>query len=219
LAHQLRQPLAVIGAEVGNIESHLRKKDILDDFTQEAIRAIKSSVTDINDHITLMRDRARASEAPPIEFDLCEWLQETVNTFKRSVKLGVSVDLEPCDEKLTVRFSREALRFVIKNFLQNAAAAVAPIENRERKISVSVSKSKETVYRVTVTDTGNGVPEDFQDRLMKEAVPSQTGGSGWGLVYSRDVIEDSKGSMDFENLEPFGAAFYIEFKNREVPDE
>jgi len=220
LAHQLRQPLEVIGLEAGTLEAWLKKRQLLDDEVLKATRNIKLSVEDINDHVTLMRRRAQCSKAPIVQFDVCEWIQEKLESLKRQCDAkGVTVQLQRCQEECVVTFSREALGFVLDNFLQNALNAVADIDDRPKEIVASVKRTKDGAYRVTVQDNGKGVPVQYRDRILKEAVPSQTGGTGFGLLYARDVIEENGGRLGFESLEPFGTSFYVEFKDQEVTSE
>jgi signal transduction histidine kinase len=220
LAHQLRQPLQVIGLETGTIEAWLNKNQLLDDNMLQAAQSIKRSVEDINGHITLMRKRAQSAKAPIVEFDVCEWMQEKLDNFKRSVEdQGVEVRLNRCQEELRVIFSREALGFVLDNFLQNALKAVTCIDNRPKEIVVLVEQTKNKACRITVQDNGCGVPEEYRNRILREAVPSQSGGTGFGLLYSRGVIKENGGTINFDNVNPFGASFYVEFENQEMPDE
>jgi signal transduction histidine kinase len=220
LAHQLRQPLEIIGLEAGTLEAWLRKRRLLDDEILEATRNIRLSVEDINDHITLMRRRAKCSRAPIVQFNVCEWIQEKLESLKRQCDAkGVTVQLQSCQEEVVVTFSREALGFVLDNFLQNALNAVAGIDDRPKEIIASVKRTKDGAYRVIVQDNGSGVPVQYRDRILKEAVPSQTGGTGFGLLYAQDVIEENGGRLGFESLEPLGTSFYVEFKDQEVTSE
>ncbi len=97
------------------------------------------------------------------------------------------------------------------NLLSNAVKY-----NRENgEIVVDCAPRCDTAFRVSVTDTGNGIPanlaakvfEPFQ-RLGAEA--SEIPGTGIGLSVTRNLIESMGGTIDFESTVGQGTTFWIE---------
>ena len=72
------------------------------------------------------------------------------------------------------------------------------------------------VVRVTVTDHGPGIPEEFRPRIFQKfsqadsADDRRRGGTGLGLSITRALIERMGGRIDFETAEGRGTSFTIE---------
>lgn len=221
LAHQLRQPLTVIGYDAESLVRWLEKNNISDSVVASATQNISRSVKAINDHITLMRNISRFYKAPtPIEFNVCELIEEKLESYRHMQEAaGVSIRSQGCEQEIVITYSREALGFVLENLLQNALNAVKDITGRPKEINVAVEVLSVESYRINIQDSGVGVPDDYQDRILKKNVPSRTGGTGFGLLYCQNLMEENDGRIGFESRKPFGTNFYIEFKNQELKNE
>ncbi len=219
LAHQLRQPLQVIGVDAGNLAAWVKKKKLDDDYVQAATQSIADNVKDINDHITLMRDLAACYHAPATEFDLCQWMKEKLKARRRSPQAaGVSITLNGCQGSQAATYSPEALYFVVDNLLRNALAAVENVAGRTKQIIVSIEMPKDGVHRISISDNGKGLPADYDDKLLSARVKSTSGGTGFGLVFCQNLLKDSDGALSFERLET-GTTFRIQFEDQELTDE
>jgi nitrogen fixation/metabolism regulation signal transduction histidine kinase len=214
----LRQPLEAIGLDAGNLAAWVKKHEIKDGYVEAATQNIRDNVKDINDHITLMRDRARCNRSAATTFDLCAWMKEILRIQRRSPEASeTTITLEGCNQEHPVTYSKEALGFVVNCLLRNALAAVANIE-RQKQITVSIEASKDSAHTILITDNGKGIPKDYEDKLLKKNVKSTTGGTGFGLVFCQDVMSDNRGVVSFENLE-IGTRFKIEIQDQELTNE
>jgi signal transduction histidine kinase len=70
--------------------------------------------------------------------------------------------------------------------------------------------------RVTVTDHGPGIPEEFRDRVFQkfsqaDASDSRAkGGTGLGLSISKAIVERFGGSIGFDTSPDQGTTFYFD---------
>jgi signal transduction histidine kinase len=126
-------------------------------------------------------------------------------------RLGVRfVQRERCDAAHVV-VDAHRLQQVMANLLSNAAKfshAGAEVEIDARCLGNRV--------RVTVTDHGPGVPDDFRGRIFQKFSQAdasdtrQRGGTGLGLAISRELIERMGGMIGFHSEPGQGASFYFE---------
>lgn len=102
---------------------------------------------------------------------------------------------------------------VMANLLSNAAK-YSP-KNETITIDISIADKEETV-RVSVSDKGSGIPEEFRDKVFERFTQSnssttrEVGGTGLGLNIAKSIIEKHQGSVDFHTKENHGTTFYFD---------
>jgi signal transduction histidine kinase len=98
---------------------------------------------------------------------------------------------------------------VLLNLFQNALEALEAIPAAGRQIVVAVTATA-GILRMSVSDTGIGLPEGAKDRIFDTFFTTKQGGLGLGLTISKSLLEAHGGRlMAGENL-PRGATFAIE---------
>lgn len=105
------------------------------------------------------------------------------------------------------------LRQIIVNLLSNAVKFTA---QGEVFVSVNQYKGSNPLLRVTVRDTGIGIPSDRLDRLFQtfsqaeSSTTRQYGGTGLGLAISRRLVELMGGKIWVESQLGHGSLFHFE---------
>lgn len=100
------------------------------------------------------------------------------------------------------------LRQVLLNLGTNALRATS-----RGSVTIGVALDPEGV-RVTVRDTGTGIPPEMISRLFEEfsqggAASSQLGGSGLGLALTRDLVEWHDGRIEVSSTPGAGSTFSV----------
>ena len=107
---------------------------------------------------------------------------------------------------------KDRLMQVMANLLSNAAK----FSPEGAEVEVSVTQQYDDVLRISITDHGAGVPEEFQSKLFDKFTQSdasdtrQIGGTGLGLSISKIIVEKHGGSIDFDSHEGVGTTFYMD---------
>ncbi len=102
-------------------------------------------------------------------------------------------------------------RQVLLNLISNA------IKYNRKGGSASIkTEEKNGRLRITVSDTGYGVPHHRQAELFKPfsrlgAEASSIEGTGIGLVLTRHLVENMNGEIGFESEVDVGSRFWVEF--------
>jgi PAS domain S-box-containing protein len=130
----------------------------------------------------------------------------------------VTLRLDEPDPALPVVADARRLVQVISNLLSNAIKH-SPAGSQ---VQVSLVRRDERV-RLTVADSGPGVPADFAARLFEPFAQARDerkrkqGGTGLGLAISRGLMELMHGSVGLEPSPPgCGARFWIELPRRDI---
>lgn len=115
---------------------------------------------------------------------------------------------------VTVKGDPDHTYRIFLNLFRNAAQAMAGIkdEDQDRILRVSADIEPETV-RITVKDTGPGLPDKAKDNLFKAfASSSGHGSTGLGLTISRELARDQGGDLILSETGENGTAFTVSFK-------
>lgn len=119
---------------------------------------------------------------------------------------GVSEVTVDVPDSLVAIANTDGLGQVMLNLLLNAADVV-PTANG--KIRVSAEDVGDRV-RLVVEDNGPGIPPDVRPHIFTPFFTTKPEGTGLGLSVSQRIVEESEGSIRFEDAPGGGTRFIIE---------
>jgi PAS domain S-box-containing protein len=97
------------------------------------------------------------------------------------------------------------LQQVLMNLMLNGMEAMT-----ERGGELKISTRREDVEaKVSVSDTGAGIPADKMEQIFKAFVTTKIGGTGMGLAISRTIIESHGGRLWADRNPRRGATFHF----------
>ncbi len=216
VSHELRTPLnAILGMAQILEEQKIPKQQ------QECVEAIHSSgknlLTLINDILDYAKLEAGKVELKPAPFNITKLIQEATDTVKhltseKNIKLQTKYA-----KKIPSLVVGDELRIrqVLLNFLSNAAKFT-----EKGKISVTVDCSvKEQVayFRITVADTGIGIPPEAISTLferftqVESAYSRRFQGTGLGLAIVKNLVEAMGGEVGVTSKFGKGSRFWFTF--------
>lgn len=216
MSHEIRTPLnSIIGmsgllADMGLTEAQGR--------LVEDLKANADSLLDlINDILDSSRIDAGKLELENIEFDLAEVADEVC----RSVSVFASQKSLIVEENGFTKLSSllmgdpGRIRQILVNLMSNAVKFT-----KEGRVSLDLKVLEDHTdsvkLRISVSDTGIGIPEDKKDVLFKPFVQGDTsttrkyGGTGLGLSICRDLVGLMGGEIDFVSQVNRGSTFWVE---------
>jgi PAS domain S-box-containing protein len=215
-AHQLRTPLAGIK---WTLETVLEEKDEANlpeeivDFIKKATEANDRMVSLVNDLLNVTRIEEGRYVYDPKNVDMKKVIEASLKEHKEEIeKKGIKFSLiQPEEDVSFVKADEEKLTVVVQNFLDNALKYT-----KEGEISLKLEELKEEKkIRVSVSDTGVGIPEEEKIKMFNKFVRGEnvqrmdTEGSGLGLFISKNIIEAHKGEIGFDSKEGEGSVFFF----------
>ena len=213
LAHELNQPLNAILQNAGVAQMMLTSNPVpaaLGEMT-EIISDIRKDDLRASEVIRRMRGLFQKHELEAHPVDLNEVVQETVAIVRpdaRSREIEVEMNLH--DGVRTIPGDRVHLQQVLLNLLMNAMDAVAAMPLDRRRVQVSTTQ-RDGEVRLSVADTGPGIPADRLSQIFEPfyTTKSEGSGMGMGLAIARGIVEAHDGRMAAENNPAGGATVWF----------
>ncbi len=213
VSHELRTPLTSIKGALGLLRS--TSGDALPESGMKMLdiayaNCERLSVL-INDILDMEKIEAGKLTYAFALFDLVPFLAEVIETNRAYAEQArVSFVFTRPSDPIVLFADRCRLEQVVTNVLSNAVK-YSP-DGAQVEVSACVEESK---VRIAVRDHGEGIPEDFHDKIFgkfAQADSSDTrtrGGTGLGLAISREIIKAHSGQIEFETAAGEGTTFFI----------
>jgi len=204
VAHEINNPLTPLRLTIQNFHRRFRTEDPenvkkVKDLTETVVHQI-----DIISSITKsFSDFAKMPVHIDTEIDVVETIRRSVDIFPPTV-----VFLSTNTEFLHYKMDALYLTRIITNIVKNGIQAIP--NNRNKHINVNLTDSAGN-FMITISDNGNGIPEEIQDKIFDANFTTKSTGMGVGLSMVKKIVEDYKGEIWFESIPETGTTFYIRF--------
>jgi two-component system, NtrC family, nitrogen regulation sensor histidine kinase NtrY len=193
LGHELNNSLTPIKSIAGSLSSLLARRPLPDDWDddmQRGLAVITSRSEALSRFIAAYARLAKLPRPQLQPLDVGDWIQRVV-----SMETRVQVAVKP-GPRTTIHVDPDQLEQLIINLLRNAADAAL-----ETGGAVEVGwRHNGTHFELLVQDEGPGLPNTAN--LFVPFFTTKPGGSGIGLVLSRQIAEAHGGSLTLENRHP-----------------
>ena len=188
VSHDLRTPLATIRAAAGTLRSDA---DAGGDTRRESVAAIEREVEYLNRLVTNLLDLSRIEagvlRASSEVFELDDLVRSVLERLGPGLDgWSVETHVEPRPVEVDPVFFDVALTNILENVVRHTPRGTA--------IRISAGEAGESRLRLTIEDSGPGVPDEAIGRLFEKfyRVPggrSSRSGTGIGLAVARGLVE------------------------------
>jgi PAS domain S-box-containing protein len=178
--------------------------------------------------------RSKLEEIMPREIDRIDRIVESLLGFARATSLTFEkVDLNAVIEENVKYFERQAAEAEIK--IKREYASLPPVEIDHAQIgqvfsnlilnaiqamhgggelSVTTAPGKKDgdvlrTVKVTIADSGHGIPEETLKKLFDPFFTTKYGGTGLGLTITHSIVDGHKGYIDVDSKVGKGTSFTV----------
>jgi NADPH-dependent 2,4-dienoyl-CoA reductase/sulfur reductase-like enzyme/two-component sensor histidine kinase/rhodanese-related sulfurtransferase len=215
LAHQLKSPINTLESFLKTLQQGLAGD--LDPRARYFIDKAAGKTTEARQLITdllLFTQFAEGGETAGEEVELADLVRSQMRAFHgASTEKEVALDLagEP-RVRVILRGSRTGLDHALRNLLDNAIKYTPPHGRVTVRLALDAHRGR---VRLTVSDTGPGIPADELPHLFEPfhrslKLKGQISGTGLGLAIVRQIVLAHAGTVAVRSEEGRGAAFTID---------
>jgi two-component system sporulation sensor kinase A len=203
MAHEIRNPLAVIMARAEYLKLELAEKPYLIQELDSILRQgerLKTLVSQVLERSGA--DDLRTADISAVDL-MDSALKAALARFGHSADLLSVVKLYAPDVP-SMRADAAQMERVLINLILNAFQTL-----RAGGALTLGLRSQAGWVALEVTDNGPGVPEEQAPRIFEPFFTTKSTGSGLGLWICKSIVEQHGGSIGFENLKPRGSRFTV----------
>ncbi|OQA33473.1 MAG: Alkaline phosphatase synthesis sensor protein PhoR [Betaproteobacteria bacterium ADurb.Bin341] len=228
VSHELRTPLTSIKSFAEIMLDDLGKHD---QETQRRYLSIINSESDrlsrlISDILDLQKIDSGKIDWHDEMINVVEVVRRAVDTFSGAfVEKGLSLSFESAGDCMMTEAAPDRIFQVVANLLSNGLKFTehGGVEVNIRLVEAPYEGSAEKFIRISVRDTGTGIPQEELSRIFERfyQIDQSQGrkheGAGLGLSISKDIIDHYRGRITVESVPGSGSIFCVLLPEQEQP--
>src|SRR6266705_959428 len=204
VAHEVKNPLNSMRLWLENLKESLPPEQ--DAGAQQAVQVLDKEIDRLDAVVKRFLDFTRPVELKLEATDLAELLREVMRVAHPQLqRAGVEVEELLGNGIPEVWADRDLLKQAVLNLVLNAAEAMTS----GGELRVELGRRGE-MAEISVSDTGNGIPAENQQKIFQLFFTTRPGGSGIGLATTFRIVQLHNGSIDFQSEAGRGTTFRIE---------
>ena len=210
VSHELKTPLTTISATAEMIENGMAQDEDIKAFASKITIQAKRLINIIEDIIKLSEfDEGTINFDEYAEFDLYELAISVIEVLKHKAD-EKQVSIELIGEHFNIKANKQMIDELLFNLIDNA------IKYNKDNGSVTVALCKDNgSYRISVSDTGIGIPEEHHNRVFErfyrvdKSRSKKTGGTGLGLSIVKHIVQYHNGKVEIKSKENVGTIIKV----------
>jgi len=204
VSHELKTPLTTISALSEMIGTGMAQQADIEGFALKINAQTKRLIHMIDDIIRLSEFDEGNIAGEFTSIDLYVLAEAVISSLQDQAR----------EKRVTVRLEGEPLRItanerMIDELLFNLVENAVKYNKEDGKVTLYLTE-EEGCCKISVADTGIGIPKRYQSRVFErfyrvdKSRSQKTGGTGLGLSIVKHVVEYHRGSVEMESEEGVG---------------
>ncbi|WP_290697149.1 sensor histidine kinase [Amphritea sp.] len=195
LAHDIRNPLTTIRTTVAALSRRERNPE-----SREMMALVEEEIDRVNDVLENLLNFARPRDPYATRLDTAELLNSIVTLVGASARnQGIKLSVDSVDS-LVIWADEGHIRQILMNLILNALEAMSV---KGSTILLRAVKSANEI-KVSVSDDGQGMPDDIQAHIMEPFYTTKPAGTGLGLAICATLAKSNGGRLMIESIDSSG---------------
>jgi len=165
---------------------------------------------------------SKREEKKNVEVDVNTCVNYVLDLLEHTVNENVDLDKEVCNSPI-IKGDISQIHQVLLNIAINANESISRTGNILFKTEIVLTKSDEYLHsvktdeanfvKISISDNGNGIPSELQQRIFDPFFTTKTTekGAGLGLSVAYNIVKNHNGYIFVESELDKGSNFYIYF--------
>ncbi|MBF6569565.1 MAG: PAS domain S-box protein [Candidatus Binataceae bacterium] len=206
VAHELNNPLAIISARAELVIAEASNRGLPDQLLND-LQVIHRNAHRASRVATELLTLARTPQKSHKPLNLNDLVNEIMLLFReQTARDGIQIETALDPQLPPVSGDHTALSQVLTNLLSNAREAM-PAGGIIRMKTCSAAQPQ--AVRLTVEDTGNGIPDDAAAKIFDLFYTTKSTGTGLGLWLSKRAGREHGGTIEVKSQVGQGTIFIV----------
>lgn len=204
IAHEVRNPLEAIKGSAVYLKNKFTEELLIQKFSKIVIQ----EVDQLNDFVSDVLSFSKKIELKPILTninDILEDIYQLVSEDSRFKNIKITKDFY--ENVPACLFDPEHLRRAFLNIVINAMQAMP--KGGEILISTRYVANPNYYIKVSIQDNGLGIPDEIKENVFKPFVTTKGSGTGLGLSYFYEIINQHRGKVKVVSEMEKGTTFMV----------
>ncbi len=201
IAHELRTPLTSIRGFVQYLQGSTDPQE-----WKEYGDIIIREVDGLNRIVSELLDLVRTQPLHITPTEINRLAEETLLLARDSESnRRITYLLDLADGLPRVELDRGQIKQVLLNILVNAIQSISG----SGEIRIATAERSGGGVRLTVSDSGCGIPAEVRERIFDPFFSTKPSGTGLGMAIARRIIDSHHGTIEIESIEGQGSSITL----------
>ena len=179
LAHDMRNPLAIIQMSLENLKLKYKDED-------QKFEKINKSIMRISHQINDVLNFVKTQPIKPMKTKISQIISESLESLSLSNKIKLNLPENDFD----ITCDKEQLGIAINNILLNSIQAI----DNSGTITIRIQDTIDAV-KIEIEDSGSGMDTEILEKIFDPLFTTKQKGTGLGLVSVKAIIDAHQGSI------------------------
>lgn len=201
IAHEVKNPLAGMASGMNLLAARLDD----DPAARDILGQVRAQHRRIEDAIRDLLSYARPKEPRLVWVDPRQLVERVIPLVRpQADAAGVRIEHPPSEEVPRIRLDAELMTQALVNLTLNGIQAMRP-----GGVLTIATRHEDRTVRISVSDTGDGVPADRLEAIFRPFFTTKHTGTGLGLAITRGIVERHGGRLEVESEPGVGSTFTL----------
>lgn len=209
LAHDLRTPISNIQGVVYMIRENLLDKEDLDNALNHIDFQLQQGINTLTNYLEWAQDHRSGISADMENLMLINLVDNSLHEIRKSAENKQVILINKVNDDIAIHADKHMINVILRNLLSNAIKYV----DEGDTVTVDAHETVNSV-KLSIHDTGQGIPADKIDQLFKPFKQVTRGtrgemGTGLGLALCKEFSEKQGGSIRCDSVLGEGTTFTV----------
>ena len=208
VAHEIKNPLTPLKLGVQLLEKSWKEKD--PNFELKFNKFSKSFIEQIESLSKIASEFSNFAKMPDTKLEqtaILPVIEQAREVFRSAENVEITVTNKN-EINAYIQADRDQLLRTFNNLFKNAIEAIDA--DAACNINVLLYNDNKNAY-IEIKDNGKGIPAVLHDKIFVPNFTTKTSGTGLGLAFVKQAIENAGGNITFTSVAEKGTTFYLSF--------